>query len=252
MRYGVISDVHGNLHALEAVLERLGGAGVNRFVVPGDVVGYGPRPNECVARIAALEPRVVAVAGNHDLMAIGRLPADGLGPLPRRTIEWTREALDPAARAWLEALPLTAATGDGVRVAHGSLDDPTTYVRDCAAGAAELARVGEDRVLLLGHTHHPLACARAGGTREPSGVLDLPADEGPWLLNAGSVGQPRERRPLARALVLDLERARAEFLAVEYDARATRRELRQARLPPHACHLAPGRVARLRRRLGMP
>jgi predicted phosphodiesterase len=247
MRYGVISDVHGNVHALEAALGALDRASVDRLICPGDLVGYGPRPNECVARIAALDP--IAVAGNHDLMALGRLPSDGLGPLPLRTLEWTRTVLDAAAREYLSALPLTASTGDGVVVAHGSLDDPTEYVHDCEAGAAQLRLLRERdagaAVLLLGHTHRPLACG-AGAVRA-EGDVEL-SGEGPWLLNPGSVGQSRERRPLARALVLDLGRGVATFLALEYDGDATRRELREAGLPPHACHLAPGRLARWRRR----
>jgi putative phosphoesterase len=234
VRYGVIADVHGNLHALEAVLDALSRARVERILCAGDLVGYGPRPNECVARVAGLEHAVV-VAGNHDLVAVGRLSADGLGPLPALTLEWTAEVLDAASRSYLEALPLTASTDDGVVVAHGSLEDPSEYVHDCAAGQAQLRRLGAGaRALVLGHTHMPLSCG---------------ADDGPWLFNPGSVGQSRERRPIARAMVLEPEGGTAEFLELEYDVRATRRELRAAGLPSSACHLAPGRRARLRRKL---
>ena len=107
MRYGVISDVHANVHALEAVLGALDREGVDRIICAGDIVGYGPRPNECVERIATLDPPPVVVAGNHDLMAIGRLPTDGIGPLPQQTIEWTAEQLSHDAREYLEALPQT-------------------------------------------------------------------------------------------------------------------------------------------------
>ncbi len=250
MRYGVLSDVHGNLHALEAVLEALERESVDAFICAGDVVGYGPRPNECVALIESLG-HVLAVAGNHDLMALGRLPDTRLGRLAAVTLQWTRSALDDRSRAWLEALPVERRTADGVVVAHGSLDDPSEYVRDCGAGATQLETLSHrdpDAVgLVLGHTHHPLACSAAGelpvvGPED----LDLPST---WLLNPGSVGQARERRPLARALVLDRDRRAARFLAVEYDVAATRRELRAGGLPPHACHIAPGRPARWRRRL---
>jgi predicted phosphodiesterase len=251
MRYGVISDVHGNAHALDAVLRALDPLGIDRLVCAGDLVGYGPRPSECVERIAALDP--IAVAGNHDLMALGRLPANELGALPSRTLEWTRAALSTGARSYLEALPLTAEADGGVVVAHGSLDDPAEYVRDRAAAAEQLSALVERapgaRTLLLGHTHRALAFSAAGGAPAPEGELALADRDRPWLLNAGSVGQSRERRPLARALVLDTERATASFVAVSYDVRATRRELREAGLPPHACHIAPGRPARWRRRL---
>jgi predicted phosphodiesterase len=243
MRYGVASDVHSNLQALEVVLAALDRAGAERILCPGDVVGYGPRPNECVARLR--EAGVLAVAGNHDLMAVDRLPATGLGPLQAQTIEWTRRALNEDTRRFLAALPERAVTHDGVAIAHGSLDDPTEYVRDCAAGTAQLARLGEREAgaagLLLGHTHHPLACGGTGALRVRGGSLRLPEGDAPWLLNAGSVGQSRERRPLARAMLLDTAAGEASFLALEYDVGATRRELVDAGLPPDACHLRPAR-----------
>jgi predicted phosphodiesterase len=255
MRYGVISDVHGNVHALEAVLRALERESLDGFVCPGDLVGYGPRPNECVERMRSLGDALVAVAGNHDLMAVGRLPEYALGPLPKRTLDWTRGVLGDAAREYLAALPLGALTADGVRVAHGSLDDPTEYVADAAAARSQLRLLGERepdaRVLLVGHTHLPMARSRGAGAVRADGEVDLAAaGGGPWLLNPGSVGQSRERRALARSMVLDTGRGTARFLALEYDARATRRELRDAGLPAHACHLAPGRAARWRRRLG--
>jgi predicted phosphodiesterase len=251
MRYGIISDVHANVHALDAVLDALQGENVDRIVCPGDLVGYGPRPNECVERIAALDPPPVVVAGNHDLMAVGRLPTLEIGPLPRQTLEWTWEVLARDARLYLESLPQTIETDDGVVVAHGSLDHPVEYVFDAAAAGEQLTRLDERhpgaRVLILGHTHRPLACS---GTGELPAEDEIAlADGGPWLLNAGSVGQSRERRPLARALILDLDRGSARFLGVDYDVRATKRELRAAGLPEHACHLAPGRGARVRRKL---
>jgi predicted phosphodiesterase len=228
MRLGVIADVHGNLHALDAVLGALGP--VDRLICAGDLVGYGPRPDECVERLAELG--ALAVAGNHDLMALGRLDPGGAGPLVRLSTEWTAAAISSATRDHLAGLPPVARAEDVV-VAHGSLDDPSEYVRDCDRAGAELARLDKDALgLVLGHTHHPLQC---GGE--------------PWLLNPGSVGQSRERRPLARGAVIDTGSGRTRLVAADYDVRATRRELRAAGLPPHLCHLAPGRAARLRRRL---
>jgi predicted phosphodiesterase len=250
MRYGVVSDVHGNLHALDTALAALDRAGAERILCPGDLVGYGPRPNECVARLRAAG--AAAVAGNHDLMAVGRLEQRRLGRLVSTTIEWTRGELDAETRAYLESLPERVTTDDGVTIAHGSLDDPTEYVRDCVRGMAELGALSEREPraagLLLGHTHHPLACGRSGPL-PAHGLLALEDAGSPWLLNAGSVGQSRERLPLARALVLDTGAGQAEFLALDYDVAATRRELRDAGLPPEACHLKPGRAARLVRNM---
>jgi predicted phosphodiesterase len=250
MRWGVISDVHANVHALDAVLRALRREGVDRLVCAGDLVGYGPHPNECVARVAGLDPPPVVIAGNHDLMAIGRLPTQDLGPLPKQTIEWTADVLEGDARRYLERLEASAVTGDGVVVAHGSLDDPVEYVFDGVAAQAQLALVAERhpqaRVLVLGHTHLQRAYCEEG-EHPPDGRVGLRGKR--WLLNAGSVGQSRERRALARALVLDLDRADARFLGIDYDAAATERDLRAAGLPEHACHLAPGRAARFRRTL---
>jgi predicted phosphodiesterase len=250
VKYGVISDVHSNLHALEAVVRVLEDEGVDRFICAGDLVGYGPRPNECVERIASLRRPASVIAGNHDLMAIGRLPSDGIAPLAKETIEWTSEVLAEEARNYLEALPESEITDHGVAVAHGSLDDPVEYVFDGTAARKQLIAVAdrhpEARALVLGHTHIQRAFGPDGDWRT-DGELSLGHER--WLLNAGSVGQSRERDALARALVLDLARRSARFLAVEYDLHATKRELRAAGLPEHACHLAPGRAARVRRKL---
>lgn len=238
MRYGVAGDVHGNLHALRTVLAALREAGVDHVVVPGDVVGYGPRPDACVEVL--VDAGALVVAGNHDLMAIGELPVERTGGITRRTIEWTRATISGATRAWLAALPRELRTDDGLLVTHGALGDPTRYVRTQEQAAAQLAELAERDPsasgLLIGHTHHPMAATGAAGR---------------WLLNAGSVGQSREARPLARALVFDSEggAGSARFLELSYDERATRSELRAAGLPPHACHLAPGRLAHIRRRV---
>jgi predicted phosphodiesterase len=238
MRYGVAGDVHGNLHALHAVLEALRGAGAERILCPGDVVGYGPQPDACAELLA--DSGALVVAGNHDLMAIGELPIDGTSGIVRETIEWTRAAISDSTRAWLGSLPLELRTDDGVLVTHAALGDPTRYVRDAPAALAQLVELTahdpDARGLLIGHTHHPMSES---------------APDGRWLLNAGSVGQSREARPVARALVFDpVAGARsAQFLTLEYDVRATRRELRAAGLPARACHLGPGWIARARRRV---
>src|SRR4051794_8712672 len=138
MRYGVISDVHSNLHALEAVLGALERERVDQIICAGDLVGYGPRPNECVERIASLRRPAGVIAGNHDLMAIGRLPTEGLGPLPKQTIDWTVDVLAQDARSYLETLRNSEITDHGVVVAHGSLDDPVEYVFDGTAARRQL------------------------------------------------------------------------------------------------------------------
>lgn len=237
MRFAVLADVHANLHALDAVLDLLERERPDRWIVAGDLVGYGPLPDECVARVLELDP--VRVAGNHDLIALGRLGDDRCIPLARESLAWTAATISPRTRAALEALPPLADEGDVV-VAHGSLDDPQEYVRDEAAARGQLAglerRHPRARVLVLGHTHQPLAVGAAGAL--PTGRVALAPGER-TLLNPGSVGQSREREPLARALVLDLAAGEARFVHTGYDGEACADALRRRGLDPRSCHLPP-------------
>lgn len=238
MRYGVIADIHGNLDALRAVLDALEREGVDGHLVAGDLVGYGPHPNECIALVAGLS--AVSVVGNHDLIAIGRLSDERSIPLARQSLLWTAHVLSRDSRAFLEALPLRATAPGGVTLAHGALDDPQEYTidrRQAVAQLAEIARAGQ-RVLVLGHTHLAWAFASAGGTRRARDTVSLPSGE-PLLLNPGAVGQSRELRARARYAVLDLDAERVSFEALRYDTHACRAALVAAGLPPRSCHLRP-------------
>jgi predicted phosphodiesterase len=241
LRYALISDVHANLPALEAALEALAGESVDGYLCAGDLVGYGPHPNECIALLH--EIGVVSVAGNHDLMAVGRLPVDRAGRLARATLSWSRERLDARAREFLSELPTFVRVGE-VALAHGSLHDAEVYVEDTPAAGdqlAELARAHPDASLLvLGHTHRPAGYAERGGRLGPgrNGTIRIPAGER-WLINPGSVGQARERQPLVRFAVIDLERREARFHATRYDVERTRRDLIRAGLPATAAHRPP-------------
>jgi predicted phosphodiesterase len=229
---GVLADVHGNLAALRATVAELERRGAERWIVAGDLVGYGPQPNECVELVAGLE--AVCVAGNHDLMAVGRLSDERCIPLAREVMRWTRSVLGADARAYLEALPLVASAGEGVTVAHGTVDDPQAYTHTPAQARAQLTLVAGP-VLVLGHTHRPLAVAERSELR-PAAHVALPPGER-VALNPGAVGQAREMRARARALALDT--AGASFLRLPYDVAATREALAAAGLPRDACHLPP-------------
>jgi predicted phosphodiesterase len=250
MRYGILSDVHANLHALEAAERALAAESVDSYLCAGDLVGYGPLPDECVARVAALPGP--CVAGNHDLIALGLMSSDRCVPLARNSLAWTARHISDDTRAVLARLPRLA-TANGVVVAHGSLDDPQRYIRDSAEAAAELGELGERfpeaEVLVLGHTHEPLAVGERRGEllRGAEGTVRLAPGER-LVLNPGSVGQSRDRRAAARIVVLDLERREATFRAVPYDVAGCRAALRRAGLPPGSCHVSPALVARLRRR----
>jgi predicted phosphodiesterase len=256
MRYGVISDVHGNLPALEAALAEVRRAGADRVLCAGDIVGYGPLPNQCVARVA--ESGALVVAGNHDLAAAGRLDPHG-SPPARSTMEWTREALAEDAREYLYRLPTQLTVDGDLVMTHGGLGDPRRYIwggRPAAGQLEALAHVAPDaRVLLLGHTHEPLAAGPSGRTllylRRATIAL---AGQERVLLNPGSVGQSRLWSRDARILLLDLERRTAQFTGVAYDDSLVREQLARHGLPGDLHHRRPPLhradvPRRLRRRL---
>jgi predicted phosphodiesterase len=255
-RLGVISDVHANLHALDAALEFLGTQELDGYLCAGDLVGYGPFPNECVRRVLALDGP--CVAGNHDLIALGRLGDERCVPLARASLRWTRAALDGDARELLGALPL-GVEQHGVAVRHGSIADPAEYVLTVDQAQAcldELAAVAAGaNVLVLGHTHRPMAVGRRRGLllHEAAGQVALEPGE-PVALNPGAVGQSRSRDPRARVMVLDLNERVASFHALDYDVQACRRALRDRGLPEGSCHLRRSRweeaVVLVKRRVG--
>ena len=231
MRIAVFSDVHANLHALEAVLADIDAGGFDELWCLGDVVGYGPRPNECSAIVR--ERADLCLAGNHDLVVLGKIPmilfADDAGVAAR----WTQGVLDDEARAFLETLePL--ATRPGVELFHGSPRDPVwDYVLSEDAARESFAATTEPLVL-VGHSHIALELASDGlrllGGKADGGMnIDL---GGPRrLLNPGSVGQPRDGDPRAGWLEIDNDERRATFRRTDYPVELTQAEMREAGLP---------------------
>jgi predicted phosphodiesterase len=255
MRYGVIADVHANLHALDAALAFLATQDVDEYLCAGDLVGYGPLPNESVRRV--LELPGPCIAGNHELIVLGRLSDARCAPLARASLRWTRAAVDEEARALIARLPLGARVGDVV-IRHGSVADPQEYVlteRQAQTCLDDLERFepGPD-VLILGHTHRPMAVSRRGGTllRRATGTVRLPPDD-PVVLNPGAVGQSRSRDARARVMVLDTAARTAAFHALRYDEAGCRRALLERGLPPESCHVPRSRwdeaVAVVKRRV---
>jgi predicted phosphodiesterase len=256
MRYGLLSDIHANLPALAAAVSCLSAHGVDRWLCAGDVIDYGPQPNECVAELAALDP--VCIAGNHELVVLGELSSDRYSGRALASLSWTRTVLTDESRRYLAGLPRTAEL-PGLVMAHGSLSDPNEYIRRGDQAEAQLDRLAAERpdarVLVLGHTHQAWLYRHGAGTvdgppAEPTG-LDRDAR---YLVNPGSVGQSRQRepRPLARFALLEVPEtgeARVRFFAIDYDYRAVRTALRRARLPSDSVHVHPGTVATARRRL---
>ena len=241
MRTAVISDVHGNLAALEAVLAAVDAEAPDELWCLGDLVGYGPRPSECCALVAARAQ--IALCGNHDLAVRGALDLHEFSGDAAAAAAWTREVLTPEAGAYLDSLSPEGERA-GVALYHGSARDPVwEYVLSDEAALATLALAGSPLVL-VGHSHVALHLSASGGDMEgglaPAGTA-VALGDAPTLLNPGSVGQPRDGDRRAAYLLLDLAAQRGEFRRVEYDVARTQREMAEAGLPRSlAARLAHG------------
>jgi diadenosine tetraphosphatase ApaH/serine/threonine PP2A family protein phosphatase len=230
-RVAVISDVHGNRHALEAVLADVEREQPDELWCLGDLVGYGPRPNPCCA---AVERRAAfCLSGNHDLGVLGEIDLEEFAGDAVAAARWTRGVLADGSRAFLQSLR-PQGERDGVELFHASPRDPVwEYVL-----SPEVARVAFDLtrspLVLVGHSHVPLAIALEddvldGGLAE--GGTETALGPGRRLLNPGSVGQPRDGDPRAAWLLLDREAGTASFRRVEYDVARTQEEMRERGLP---------------------
>jgi len=222
--------VHSNLAALEAVLAAIDAAPPDEIWCLGDVVGYGPRPNECCEIV---ESRAnVCLGGNHDLAVRGTIDLDEFRGDAADAARWTRDVLTDGARAFLDRLE-PQDERDGVALYHGSARDPVwEYVLSEEAAAATLA-VSPRPLVLVGHSHVALEIAwgddlLTGGLAPAGTTVEA---RGRVLLNPGSVGQPRDGDPRAAYLLLDLERKRATFRRTDYDVERTQAEMRAVGLP---------------------
>jgi diadenosine tetraphosphatase ApaH/serine/threonine PP2A family protein phosphatase len=230
MRVAVVSDIHSNLHALEAVLAAIEADAPDELWCLGDLVGYGPRPNGCCAAIA--ERADVCLAGNHDLAVRGTIHLAEFGGEAAVAAGWTRNVLEADAQALLDRLEPEGAA-HGVALYHGSARDPIwEYVLDDEAALATL-ELAAFPLVLVGHSHVALQIVerdKLEGGVAPAGT-ELAVGGSRALLNPGSVGQPRDGDPRAAYLLLDLDAQRAAFRRVEYDIERTQREMREAGLP---------------------
>jgi len=231
MRVAVISDIHANHHALEAVLAEATAERADEIWCLGDVVGYGPEPNRCCRLVS--EHATLCLAGNHDLAVLGVLSVADFNGDAAAAVQWTQAVLADDARSFLTPL-VPAATRNGAALFHGSPLDPVwDYVLSEDAARASMEMVGAPLVM-VGHSHVALRIsydegALAGGLAHGGDEVDLSASR--WLLNPGSVGQPRGGDPRAAWLTIDFAAGRAWFRRTEYPIELTQKEIRDAGLP---------------------
>jgi diadenosine tetraphosphatase ApaH/serine/threonine PP2A family protein phosphatase len=229
VRIAVLSDIHSNLVALDAVLADAGT--VDAVWHLGDVVGYGPDPDRVVARLRELG--AVGVKGNHDAAALGGPEIDWFNPDAKQAAAWTRDVIAQDTRAWLSAQPEIAVI-DGVTLCHGSPLDPLReYITTGAVARDNLAAI-DTALGLHGHTHVPAIWRQSHGGVEailPRHGEAVDLDERPTLLNPGSVGQPRDGDPRAGYAILDLTAGTMTWYRVPYDVEATQAAMRAVGLP---------------------
>jgi predicted phosphodiesterase len=238
MRILVLSDLHANATALNAALAAAQGRW-EQIVCLGDVVGYGPDPNEVTSKIRELGAQTIR--GNHDKAATGLMATDDFNPVAKAAVDWTRSQLSPDNLKWLTDLPHGPLEVSGIALVHGALQDEDEYVftpEQALEGLLDSAAV----VTFFGHTHHQggFSYSNAGNQLEmlnlrprfSESFTALRLSEGSrYLLNPGSIGQPRDGDSRAGFAIADLEHSVVEFWRVPYDIAAVQSRMRAARLP---------------------
>jgi predicted phosphodiesterase len=240
MRAAVFSDIHANLPALEAVLGDIEDAGMDELWCLGDVIGYGASPNECVELVR--EHCEACLVGNHDLAALGRLDTSTFSTAAATAVEWTTANSSRASLDFLRGLQ-PADSSRPAALYHASPRDPVWEYVLWPDQAADCLQVQERRVSLIGHSHVALffsspdgdgddAPAEARGWQAGAGTR-LEIDEGRWLINPGSVGQPRDGDPRAAWLELDTDSWEATYHRIPYEIERAATAIEDAGLPEH-------------------
>lgn len=230
MRYAVLSDIHGNLEALRAVLADAEPR-ADALICLGDVVGYGPEPEPCLELVA--ERAAALVGGNHEHGVAGLLDLDWFNPLARAAVEWTQRRLDGDHLRYLSALPLRLEVGEATLVhASPTRPDDWDYLVDAEDGLGAFTGFST-RLCFVGHSHRPAVWSQGSwGPAFSPGALDVSIDAGRrYIVNVGSVGQPRDRDPRAAYALWDVEARRIAGRRVAYDVTAVREKIARAGLP---------------------
>jgi diadenosine tetraphosphatase ApaH/serine/threonine PP2A family protein phosphatase len=231
MKVLIISDIHANFPALEAVLAQA--QGYDSVWCLGDLVGYGPYPNECIERVRQL-PELLCLIGNHDAAVLGLIETSAFNPEARFVVNWTRQVLTPENRDYL--IKQTArVVAENITLAHASPRYPIwEYLLDTQTAEANF-QFFETQICLVGHTHVPVIYHRSNGTDgtqayipEPNTQLILPRRV---IANPGSVGQPRDRDPRAAYAILDTETYQWDYFRVAYDIEAVQAQMEKLELP---------------------
>jgi predicted phosphodiesterase len=247
MRYLVLTDIHANLEALDACLADARTRGFDRALVLGDLVGYGADPNAVVERVVALDPLAI-VRGNHDKVACGLEQAEGFNAVAKSAAFWTFDVMTPEHRAWLAALPEgPILVDDLVEICHGSPFDEDAYIFD-ELDAVRALKASQRPLCLFGHTHYPVSFELSADTFDSTGPSASAESQlvlrngSKYLVNPGSVGQPRDGDPRAAYAIVDVAERQVTMMRVSYPLEAAQAKVVKAGLPDVlAQRLAAGR-----------
>ncbi len=251
MRYAVLSDIHSNLEALNAVLDQLASERIDRTLCLGDAVGYGADPEACLGRLRACQ--AISICGNHEWACLGKLDLRWFNEAARTAILWTRDRLNFSDLDVLRRWPLVT-TEEAVTLVHGTLSHPDRfeYLADLAQ-AVDSAKACRTTYCVVGHTHVPVVFEYDRSTRQTARILSSAgelaqvrlaqgADGMRYVINPGSVGQPRDGDPRASFAILDTQAETLAIRRVAYDIAGAQRKIREAGLPELLAHrLAVGR-----------
>lgn len=231
MRYGIFSDVHANLEALEAALADYQKEKIDEYLCIGDVVGYAANPRECIEKVKRAAE--VTVAGNHDWASIDLFPADYFNPLAKEAVSWTQGNLQAGNRKFLESLQLVFKNTD-LTLVHGTLESPEdfSYLMDSYAASRTFALL-QTPVCFVGHSHVPGVFIRDKNNRisyQQEATVILEEDK-KYIFNVGSVGQPRDDNPDAAYCVYDADNRRVQIKRIKYDIQTARKKIIEAGLP---------------------
>lgn len=231
MRYGIFSDIHSNLEALDTVIEAYRKEVINKYLCVGDVIGYAANPRECIEKVKTLT--TVTVAGNHDWAAVDLFSLDYFNPLAKESLLWTKNNLNDSSKYFLQSLQLIY-KNENLTLVHGTLNNPQefNYLFDSYA-AFETFRLLQNNVCFVGHTHvagiFVLDQSNNIHYREDN-ILNI-EPENKYIINVGSVGQPRDEDPRAAYCIYDTEKKVIQIKRIRYAVETTRKKIFENNLP---------------------
>ncbi len=234
MRYAIISDIHSNIEALQVILEEIDRCGVDQVICLGDVVGYNANPNECAGLL--VEKEIPSLMGNHDAVVCDMVDPLDFNPIAKKAILWTKETVEEKYKDFLFRQPAQRKLTESVRLVHGSIINRDQYLlsRNTIMENIDYMRNSdpEVRILFFGHTHNQIAFSY---NNETLSVISSPRftlkEDGFYLINPGSVGQPRDQDPRSAFLIYDEDARTVEFIRLSYDIQTCKQKIISAKLP---------------------